>query len=329
MSVVTSAQAAERLKNDEVVAVPTETVYGLAGRIHSEIALKRIFATKKRPFFDPLIVHVRDIPQARSLAKDWPQAAQILAEAFWPGPLTLVMPKSDLVSSLITSGLGTVGIRCPNHPIAQQILAALGEPFAAPSANLFGRTSPTAASHVIEEFSNQVDVVDGGACAVGIESTVLAINADSFSLLRPGAVTQDQIMEVLQGAGLFTRWLDSKRVDAPGQMKHHYMPSKPLFTVAESFEGELLGALNAALATLPDAVEGVVLVRPAHIHSVQELCLDADAATAARQLYASLRLAAAHSADAIVFRCREEHREPAWTAIMERISKASSAWIAH
>jgi L-threonylcarbamoyladenylate synthase len=328
MSLVTAAQAAERLKNDKVVAVPTETVYGLAGRIHSEAALKRIFATKKRPFFDPLIVHVRDIPQARSLAKDWPQAAQILAEAFWPGPLTLVLPKSDLVSSLITSGLGTVGIRCPNHPVALQILAALGEPFAAPSANLFGRTSPTEAGHVIDEFSNLVDVVDGGACAVGIESTVLAINADSFSVLRPGAVTQDQVREVLQGAGLFTRWLDSKRADAPGQMKHHYMPSKPLFTVDDAFEGDLLVTLNAALATLPEAVEGVALVKPAHIHSVQELGLDADPATAARQLYASLRLASAHPADAIVFRYQDAHRAPAWTAIMERISKASSAWIA-
>ncbi len=328
MSLVTPAQAAERLKNDQVVAVPTETVYGLAGRMHSEAALTRIFATKKRPFFDPLIVHVRDIPQARSLAKDWPQAAQILAEAFWPGPLTLVMPKSELVSSLITSGLGTVGIRCPHHPIAQQILAALGEPFAAPSANLFGRTSPTAASHVIEEFSNQVDVVDGGTCAVGIESTVLAINADSFSLLRPGAVTQEQIRGVLQGAGLFTGWQHSQRVDAPGQMKHHYMPSKPLFTVDDAFEGDLLATLNAALATLPDVVEGVALVKPAHIHSVQELRLDADPATAARQLYASLRLASAHPADAIVFRYQDAHREPAWTAIMERISKASSAWIA-
>lgn len=328
MSLLTPAQAAEQLKKDKVVAVPTETVYGLAGRIHSEAALKCIFATKKRPFFDPLIVHVRDIAQARSLAKDWSQAAQMLAEAFWPGPLTLVMPKSDLVSSLITSGLGTVGIRCPNHPMAQQILAALGEPFAAPSANLFGRTSPTAASHVIEEFSNHVDVVDGGTCAVGIESTVLAINADSFSLLRPGAVTQEQIREVLQGAGLFTRWLVSKRVDAPGQMKHHYMPSKPLFTVDDAFEGDLLATFNAALATLPDVVEGVALVKPAHIHSVQELRLDTDPATAARQLYASLRLASAHPADAIVFRYRDAHRAPAWTAIMERISKASSAWIA-
>jgi len=328
MSLLTPAQAAEQLKKDKVVAVPTETVYGLAGRIHSEAALKCIFATKKRPFFDPLIVHVRDIAQARSLAKDWPQAAQVLAEVFWPGPLTLVMPKSDLVSSLITSGLGTVGIRCPNHPMAQQILAALGEPFAAPSANLFGRTSPTAASHVIEEFSNHVDVVDGGTCAVGIESTVLAINADSFSLLRPGAVTQEQIRAVLQGAGLFTRWLDSKRVDAPGQMKHHYMPSKPLFTVDDAFEGDLLVTLNAALATLPDVVEGVALVKPAHIHRVQELRLDTDPATAARQLYASLRLASAHPADAIVFRYRDAHRAPAWTAIMERISKASSAWLA-
>jgi L-threonylcarbamoyladenylate synthase len=328
MSLLTPAQAAEQLKKDKVVAVPTETVYGLAGRIHSEAALKCIFATKKRPFFDPLIVHVRDIAQARSLAKDWSQAAQILAEAFWPGPLTLVMPKSDLVSSLITSGLGTAGIRCPNHPMAQQILAALGEPFAAPSANLFGRTSPTAASHVIEEFSNQVDVVDGGTCAVGIESTVLAINADSFSLLRPGAVTQEQIREVLQGAGLFTGWQHSQRVDAPGQMKHHYMPSKPLFTVDDAFEGDLLVTLNAALATLPDVVEGVALVKPAHIHRVQELRLDTDPATAARQLYASLRLASAHPADAIVFRYRDAHRAPAWTAIMERISKASSAWIA-
>jgi L-threonylcarbamoyladenylate synthase len=326
MSLLSPEKAVELLKQNKVVAVPTETVYGLAGRIYSEEALKLIFTTKKRPFFDPLIVHVRDIIQARSLVLTWPRVADVLAENFWPGPLTLVLPKSELVSNLISSGLTTVGIRCPNHPVALKILDNLGEPFAAPSANLFGKTSPTTSQHVLDELPG-VNVVEGGPCQIGIESTVIAINSDSLSLLRPGHVSKEQINQILSENGLVTQWVNQKRSDAPGQMKHHYMPNKPLFTLEESFQGNVLEKLNATLAHLPDEVEGVKIVKPRSIQSIVELKLNSDSSTAARELYAQLRQFSSRSEDAIVFRFKNEHRDSSWSAIIERISKASSAWI--
>jgi L-threonylcarbamoyladenylate synthase len=327
MSLISPEHAVEILKQNGVVAIPTETVYGLAGRIYSDESLKLIFATKKRPFFDPLIVHVRDIIQARSLVQSWPRVADVLAENFWPGPLTMVLPKSDLVSNLISSGLTTVGIRCPNHPVALKILDDLGEPFAAPSANLFGKTSPTSTQHVMDEFAQSVDVVEGGACQIGIESTVIAINSDSLSLLRPGNISQDQITQVLKETDLFTQWVVQKRSDAPGQMKHHYMPNKPLFTIEESFSGNVLDKLNLILQNLPSEVEGVKLVKPKSIQTIVELKLNSDPATAARELYAQLRQLSSQSQDALVFNFKSEHRAPSWAAIIERISKASSAWI--
>src|SRR5262249_14260289 len=157
MSYASVSQACELLLTDGIVAVPTETVYGLAGKIDSPVALKKIFATKQRPFFDPLIVHVKDLEQARPLVKKIAPIFRDLAEAFWPGPLTLVLEKSSLVDDLITSGLPTVALRAPRHELAQKILTHIGA-FAAPSANRFGKTSPTTADHVIQEFGEQVAV---------------------------------------------------------------------------------------------------------------------------------------------------------------------------
>ena len=152
---VTSDQAVSIMKNDGIVAIPTETVYGLGAAISSETALKKIFEVKKRPFFDPLIVHVENIEQAKTLTSEWPEIADSVCQQFWPGPLTIVLKKNQNVSSLITAGLERVGLRCPQHPVALEILRKLKIPIAAPSANLFGRTSPTTALHVETEFSNQ------------------------------------------------------------------------------------------------------------------------------------------------------------------------------
>jgi L-threonylcarbamoyladenylate synthase len=166
--------AVEKLINGEVVGIPTETVYGLGAVISKSDAIKKIFTTKERPFFDPLIVHVSGVEQAKELSLDWSAAADILAQEFWPGPLTLVLPKKN-VSDLITSGLQTVGVRCPDHKIALEIIEKVGEPIAAPSANRFGKTSPTCKKHVLEEFNDAVFVVDGGDCSVGIESTIISV----------------------------------------------------------------------------------------------------------------------------------------------------------
>lgn len=326
MSRVSLDQAIAILKNDGVVAVPTETVYGLAGRIFSEVALKSIFKTKQRPFFDPLIVHVEGKPQAQSLVQEWSGLAETLTDHFWPGPLTLILPKNQDVSDVITSGLPNVALRCPNHPMALRILRDLGEPFAAPSANLFGRTSPTVAQHVLEEFKNKVPVVDGGASLIGIESTVLLIDGNHLSILRPGAVTKAQLTEVLERTGHPIKWREpAQKKMAPGQMQHHYMPAKPLFAIHGTLPKDLLVRLNQELNNLPDKIDEVVLIKPKKIKTMAEIQLPTDPVQAARVLYSELRKAALTKADALYFQVQAHHLDPSWEAVYERLSKACSA----
>ncbi len=325
---ISSSQAIELLKKNQVVAIPTETVYGLAARIGSDLALNKIFETKKRPFFDPLIVHVTSIDQAKTLCLSWNPIMQCLAESFWPGPLTLVVPKTKIVSDLITSGLTTVGLRCPQHPIALEIIEGVGQPLAAPSANLFGQTSPSQADHVISEFNNQVPVVDGGACSVGIESTVLLVQNLKISILRPGQITELMIEKALNQEHLEFQW--TKSVDkklSPGQMKHHYMPSKPLFGIDSDFKGDLISRLNKELSQLPDEVEGVKIHKPKQIRSVKELVLSDLAPEAARQLYSELRILAEGPEDSLIFHFNKSHDGPEWVAVRERLSKACTKYI--
>ncbi len=186
------------------VALPTETVYGLAARIDNPQSIKSIFELKQRPFFDPLIVHVGSIEQAKSVVSWWPQEAQKLAEIAWPGPLTMVLPKASHINPLITSGLDSVAIRWPKHADFQKILDEVKIPLAAPSANKFGRTSPTTAQHVLNEFKDDsILIFDGGPCEVGIESTVLKIvqqkNRTQFSILRKGHFSESDLKKILQG----------------------------------------------------------------------------------------------------------------------------------
>jgi L-threonylcarbamoyladenylate synthase len=322
-------QAVQKLNSQEPVAIPTETVYGLAARIDQDAALQKIFAIKKRPFFDPLIVHIQSVAQARLLTTEWPLTAQILAAAFWPGPLTLVLPKSEQVSPLITSGLLTVGLRLPRHPLALELLAKVGVPLAAPSANRFGRTSPTQAEHVLSEFADQVPVVDGGACDIGLESTVLSLqdSGRTLILLREGAITPSQIEKSLRGKVPDLRWIEPpSRQMAPGQMQHHYMPSVPLVIVTQeptdwtSFNQQILQKLQQ----LPVEVEGVSLARPAHLRSWGRLVLSSEPTLAARELYQKLREAAAAKSDALLFiKPVSMHGEP-WAALWNRLSKAAS-----
>lgn len=325
---ISSSQAIELLKKNQVVAIPTETVYGLAARISSDLALNKIFETKKRPFFDPLIVHVTSIDQAKTLCLSWNPIMQCLAENFWPGPLTLVVPKTKIVSDLITSGLTTVGLRCPRHTLALEIIEGVGEPLAAPSANLFGQTSPSHADHVISEFNNRVPVVDGGPCSVGIESTVLLVQNNQISILRPGQVTELMIEEALAQDHLEFQW--TKSVDkklSPGQMKHHYMPSKPLFGIDSDFSGNLVTRLNEELSQLPDEIEGVKILKPKQIRSVKELLLSDLASEAARQLYSQLRILAEGPEDALIFHFKKSHDGLEWVAVRERLSKACTKYI--
>jgi L-threonylcarbamoyladenylate synthase len=325
--IISVSEAIDKLKKNEVVAIPTETVYGLAAKITSQEALKLIFSTKKRPFFDPLIVHVSSIEQAKSLSSDWNLITKILAEKFWPGPLTLVVPKNQsLVSDLITSGLPNVGLRFPNHKIAIEIINAVGDALAAPSANLFGHTSPSEASHVESEFNSNLPVVDGGSCEIGIESTVLLIQNKNLSILRPGQISQIQIENHLKQNSVDFEW--SQKVDkkfSPGHMKHHYMPTKPLIGIQSSFKGDLIPTINQILSKLPESVEGVTLNRPNKVNTVQRLVLPDTPEHAARLLYSELRRLESESSEALVFYFESRHQGPGWEAIMERLQKACSA----
>ena len=220
------AQAADLLRQGSLVAFPTETVYGLGGDARSDLAVARIFEAKGRPRFNPLIVHLPDVAAARGLA-DFDARAEALAAAFWPGPLTLVLPLrvGSGLSDLVTAGLPTVALRIPAHPVAQALLRAFGGPLAAPSANPSGRVSPTRAAHVLEGLGGRIDaVIDGGACAVGVESTILGLDGPA-RLLRPGGVPVEALEAVL---GLPLLLPEAGKISAPGQLASHYAPGAPV-----------------------------------------------------------------------------------------------------
>jgi len=222
------AQAADALRAGQIVALPTETVYGLAARADSADAVAAIYRAKGRPDFNPLIVHVSDLAGAEALALMDDRARQ-LAAAFWPGPLTMVLPlRADApLAAAVTAGLPTVAIRCPAHPVMRAVLAESGLPLAAPSANASGGVSPTTAAHVAASLGDRVGlIVDGGECRAGIESTIIALRADGgWQILRPGPITAEDLTAVLGQGGSAA---SGETIEAPGQMTSHYAPGKPV-----------------------------------------------------------------------------------------------------
>ncbi len=319
-------QALKLLEQGSVVGLPTETVYGLAARIDRPAGIAQIFKTKARPFFDPLIVHVASVAQAQACVSQWTALADLLAAKFWPGPLTLVLPKSALIDPMITSGLTTVAVRCPRHPLALRMIQGAGVPLAAPSANRFGRTSPSLAAHVRDEFQNEVFVVDGGPCEVGIESTIVAVQGEVLKLLRPGSISIEQIEATVVEAGFSVRWEQpSSRTEAPGQMQHHYMPAKPLVILANDWPIDLLKAeLAQHLSRIPDEVEGVRMMKPKSIQILREISLSADPVIAARELYQTLRETAQGPEDLLILVWPESKRTGPWLGVWDRLRKAAS-----
>lgn len=217
----------EILERGNLVAIPTETVYGLAGNALNTEAVLKIFKVKKRPHFDPLIVHVANLEQAQNLVEDIPAKALELTKKFWPGPLTLLLKRKTVIPDLVTSGLETVGIRCPNHPLTISLLKSLDFPLAAPSANPFGYISPTKAVHVNEQLGDQIEyILDGGDCNIGIESTILGFENGEPVVYRLGGLKLDALESVL---GKIRIQLNiSSNPLAPGQLKSHYAPRKKL-----------------------------------------------------------------------------------------------------
>ncbi len=287
-------RAAEILRAGGLVAFATETVYGLGADAGHPTAVARIFEAKGRPRFDPLIVHVADVDQARSLVTEFPEAAEKLARTFWPGPLTLVLPKRAVIPDLVTAGLPTVAIRIPAHEQALALIRAAGRPIAAPSANRFGCLSPTTAAHVLEQLGDRIDLVlEGGPCRVGVESTILDLTGPRPRILRPGGVTPEELADCL-GRGMDVECgsvAPGEAAPAPGMLRSHYAPRTPLVLVEDWRE------VSSHPGT---AVLAFTHAPPGEFHRVEVLSPRGDLREAAAQFFAALRRLDACGAERIV-----------------------------
>ncbi|HEX4030873.1 MAG TPA: L-threonylcarbamoyladenylate synthase [Terracidiphilus sp.] len=325
-------RAAEILRAGGLVALPTETVYGLGANALDKAAVARIFAAKRRPAWDPIIVHIASIGMLDSLVEQVPAAARALMNTFWPGPLTLLLPRAAAVPDAVTAGRRLVGVRMPAHPVALELIRRAGVPIAAPSANLFAHISPTTAAHVLQDLDGRIDaVLDAGPSLHGLESTVLDPNTDPMTIFRPGAVTAEQIRDV-SGPARFYRedgdFVDTpiESLPAPGVGLRHYAPQARLVLV----DGPL-SQLNSLLAQAARGCRGEQLgillpgelTAPAGLDSsrVYEWGLWASPAEMARLLYAGLR--ALDAQECTVILCPLPPAEGVGEAIRDRLRKAA------
>lgn len=355
-NVDTLREAAQLLLRGEVVGMPTETVYGLAGNVFDERALERIFSVKERPTFDPLIVHVSpsllggkpleglerldlvDTTEFSPLAR---RRVEALAQAFWPGPLTIVLPKTSRVPDLATSGLGTVGVRVPRHPVAQKLIEATGMPLAAPSANRFGRISPTRAAHVLSELGDRIDlIIDGGDCEIGVESSVVSVGVDGLvRLLRPGGVAV-AALESVTGSPVHLAigpQDGTLSLSAPGMLASHYAPGKRMHRLPAAVSELTALQLSTLLRGQPPQLPlGVLLlsgdaktlgqelsVRTGHPVIAFSLSLSGSLSEAARNLFARLRELDESTAE-LLFTEPCEIKTGLGHAIADRLSRATA-----
>ena len=314
-------QAAVLLAQGELVAFPTETVYGLGARADDDAAVAKIFLAKGRPAAHPLIVHVADAASALAFAAHLPPVARRLIDAFWPGPLTVIVPRAEGMAQAAAGGQNSIGLRCPDHPVALKLLAAakaLGVAgVAGPSANRFGRVSPTRAAHVQAEFGAALTVLDGGACGVGIESSIVDCTRDAPVLLRPGTLTRARIEAA---AGQLLRDADAHAPRAPGTLLAHYAPNARVRLMATALLDTALQVLAAAPAGLAvysrSALAGL---SPA----VRQRRMPADPQAAAQELFVVLRELDAEGVQLIWV--EEPPPGPEWDGVRDRLQRASKA----
>jgi L-threonylcarbamoyladenylate synthase len=309
-------KAAALLKQEEVVAIPTETVYGLAGNIFSEKAVRKIFSLKERPLYNPLIVHLASARALPSVAREVPAAARKLAQAFWPGPLTLVLPKTDSVPDLVTAGKPTVAVRVPAHPVARSLLEQLDFPLAAPSANPFGAISPTVAVHVAAYFGQRLSLVlDGGPCQRGIESTIVGFEGEAVILYRHGSLSREEIEQVVGNVSQLTR--QEHAPAAPGMLAKHYSPATPTVLTSD---------LLKTIRDYPEARIGLIVFRKpvaeCRIAHQEVLSPSGDLEEAARNLFAAMHRLDQMKLDVIIAEKVED--QGLGKAINDRLSRASA-----
>lgn len=275
-------KAASFLQENEVVAIPTETVYGLAGNIYSEAAIKKIFEVKKRPLFNPLIVHVHALEEVEKITREFPPKARTLANHFWPGALTLVLKKKDLVPDLITAGKDTVAVRIPNHPITLELLKILPFPLAAPSANPFNRISPTKSSHVANYFNNEIPMVlEGGSCKRGLESTIVGFENGEPIIYRFGSTSQEDIEKLIGEVRVMNKKENAPL--APGMLAKHYSPQTKTY-ITDDVEAFLKdkGDKKVAVLSFKNIFDKL------HVYHVETLSSKGDLKEAASKLYNAL-----------------------------------------
>jgi len=305
-------RAAEILRAGGLVAFPTETVYGLGADAANAKAVARLYAVKRRPADHPVIVHFDDAKGAFAWAREMPAAAHRLAQRFWPGPLTLILKRSALARDFVTGGQDTIGLRVPSHPVAQALLKAFGSGVAAPSANRFGRLSPTTAAHVRAELGSEVDLVlEGGASEIGIESTIVDLSRERAVLLRPGHIGAQQIEDAL-GAELAQP--DAAAPRAPGTLERHYAPRTPARLVAPH-------ALDAEIAKHGARVAVLAFSRPDERVDYW-LRMPRQPAAYAQRLYAALR--ELDDADCEMILIESPPEQPAWQAVRDRLLRATA-----
>lgn len=325
-------EAAEAIRAGELVAFPTETVYGLGANAFDARAAARIFEAKQRPLNDPLIVHIADPTDLTDLTDltdpaNLPTLVATLTRAFWPGPLTLVLPRSQNVPPIVSAGLDTVAVRMPDHPVAQALIRASGVPIAAPSANRFGHVSPTTAQHVLDDLDGRIDLVlDGGPTPIGVESTVLDLTSNPLRILRPGGVTREHIEAVLAGIGKRLeiedrRFISSHPLPSPGMLPSHYAPRAKLVLCRDTDDVLARRATFAArglktgLLILESQREACDNVHP-------QFVLGEAMSDVARNLYAGLR--ALDSAGVDVILVTEVPRVGLGEAIADRLARAAA-----
>lgn len=315
-------EAALWIKKGEVIAFPTETVYGLGGDAQNDEAVEKIFQAKGRPGDNPLIVHIGKKEQLDTLATSLSPLTEQLIDRFWPGPLTVIVPKKGGISSRVTAGLSTVAVRMPAHPVALALLQAANVPIAAPSANRSGRPSPTKASHVLEDLEGKIKgVIDGGEAGYGVESTVVEVKEDVVWILRPGGVTKEELIEVVGKNCVKEATTSSRAPKSPGMKYRHYAPNTPLLLINEK------EALREEVVRRQEAGETVAVMaresmRPFCKEANHFVSLGCSLEEVAASLYDQLRRADRAGADVIL--CETFPNRGLGRAIMNRLEKATS-----